>query len=58
MTKKPGRTEDELSVHEAKPEPARVMELELPHRFRMLTRISGFAGFEGCKNNGRGVFLA
>ena len=39
------RIGDELSYREAKPEHERAMELELPRRFRMLARISGFAGF-------------
>ena len=38
--------------------PARVMELELPHRFRVRVRISGFARFEDCQNNERVKFLA
>ena len=42
------RIGDELSCREAKPEPERVMELELPHRFRMRARISGFTGFGDC----------
>ena len=46
MTKEPRRIGGELSFREAKPEPVRVMKLELPHRFRMRARIPGFAGFE------------
>ena len=34
------------------------MELELPHRLRMLARIPGFAGFGECQNKDRGIFLA
>eukprot|EP00614_Pseudopedinella_elastica_P004305 CAMPEP_0172596294 /NCGR_PEP_ID=MMETSP1068-20121228/16067_1 /TAXON_ID=35684 /ORGANISM="Pseudopedinella elastica, Strain CCMP716" /LENGTH=129 /DNA_ID=CAMNT_0013395253 /DNA_START=385 /DNA_END=772 /DNA_ORIENTATION=- len=37
---------DEPSFREAKAEPARVMELELSHRFRMRARNLGFAGFK------------
>ena len=40
------RIGDELSFREAKPEPGQVMELELPHRFHMFARISGFPGFK------------
>ena len=58
MTKESWRTEDELSFREAKFKPARVMELKLPHGFRMRARISGFAGFEDSKNNERGISLA
>ena len=49
---------NELSVRKAKPEPARVMGLELPHRYRIRVRISGFAGFGDCQNNERAEFLA
>ena len=35
MTKEASRIGDELSFREANPEPQRVIELELPHRFRM-----------------------
>ena len=58
MTKGPWKTGDELSFLEAKPEPARVMVLVLPHRFRVRARIQGFAGFEAFQNNERGRFLA
>ena len=47
---------DELRFREAKTETARVMELELPHRFQMLARIIGFAGFGDSQNNERGIF--
>ena len=46
MTKESWRTVDEPSFREAKLELARVMELELPQRFCMRARISGFAEFE------------
>ena len=46
MTKESWRAVDEPSFREAKPEPARVMELDLPHRLRMRARIPGFEGFE------------
>ena len=36
--------ESELIFREAKAEPAQVMELELPHRFRMRASTSGFVG--------------
>ena len=36
----------QVSFRRAKPEPARVMGLELPHRYRMRVRISGFARIE------------
>ena len=49
---------DELRFREAKTETARVMELELPHRFQMLARIIGFAGFGDSQNNERGIFLS
>ena len=52
-----GGTGDELSFREAMAEPARVMELELPQRFRIRARISGFAGFEYCQNSERGAFF-
>ena len=52
------RTGDELSFREAKNEPARVMELELLHKFRIRARISGYSGFEDRQNNERRMFLA
>ena len=36
VTKGSWRTGDELASRKAKPEPERVMELELPHRIRMV----------------------
>ena len=51
------RTGDELSSREAKPEPAHVMEMELPHGIRIRANISGFAGFEGCQNSERRMYL-
>ena len=47
---------DKLSFREAKTEATRVM--ELPHRFRMRSRILDYAGFEDCQNDERGMFLA
>ena len=49
---------DELSFREIKAEPARVMEPELLHLFRMRARVSGFAGFEDFKSSERGMVLA
>ena len=49
---------DKLSFREAKTETTRVMELELPHRSRMRSRILDYAGFEDCQNDERGMFLA
>ena len=46
---------DEESFREAKAEPARVMVLELAHRFRMRARNSGFAAFEDYKNSKRRI---
>ena len=46
---------DEPSFREAKAEPARFMELELPYRFRMRAGITGFAGFVGYQNSERGA---
>ena len=58
MTKKSRRYGDELSFREAKPEPARVMELELLNRFRMRAGTSFTAGFGDCQNNEREMLLA
>ena len=58
MTEESRGIGDELSLREAKPEPARVRELELPHRFRMRAKISGFAGFGNYQKNERGMYLA
>ena len=52
-----GFIRDDLSFREAKAEPARDKELELPHRFRMRARIPGFVVFEYCQNSERGIFL-
>ena len=54
MTKGSWSIGDELSFREAKPEPGRIMELELAHKFRMRAGISGFAGFE-VPSCGRGL---
>ena len=40
----------ELSFREAKAELAQVIELELPHSFRMLARISGYAVSRSCNH--------
>ena len=58
MTKESWRTGDELSFREAKPEPARVMELEMPCRFQMPEFFFGFVGFEDFHKSERGMFLA
>ena len=42
-------------LREAKAEPARVMELELPYRCRMRARISGFAGLRNIRKRDRDV---
>ena len=49
---------DDLSAREAKAKPARAMELQLQHRFRMRSRISGFSGFKDHQNSERGMVLA
>ena len=46
VTKRSWGIGDELSFRKANPEPERVMELELPHRYRMRAGISGIEGFE------------
>ena len=57
MRRRNWRIEDELSFREAQAEPARVVELELPHRFKIGVGISGFTKFEDGQNSERGIFL-
>ena len=58
VTKESWRTGDEQSFREAKPGLAQIMELELPHRFRMRARILDLTGFEDFQYYEREVFLA
>ena len=57
MTKESWRC-NELSFRNAEPEPARVIGVKLPHRYRIRVRILGFARFEDWQNKERGVLLA
>ena len=58
MTRGPWKIGGELNIREAEPEPAKVKELELPHRFRTRAGILGFARCEDYQKDGRGVLLA